>query len=101
MASAARKRRRAAPRWEPSVPPSIVMQPLDPELLELPPIATPAPVVAKAPASQPPTVAPPAAVTDEWADKQPARSANLVMLWLLLPFIAVILWQLLFDGTYE
>lgn len=93
MASAARKRRRAAPRWEPSVPPSIVMQPLDPELLELPPVT-------KAPATQPPTVAPPAAVTDEWADKQP-RSANLVMLWLLLPFIAVILWQLLFDGTYE
>ena len=47
------------------------------------------------------TASPPAAVTDEWADKQPARSANLVMLWLLLPFVAVILWQLLFDGTYE
>jgi len=100
---AARKRRRAAPRWEPTVNPVVFMPPVQGEEPEdeMEARAPHVQIMKRPVAPEPPAAPAPAAAQDEWADKKPTRSANLVMLWLLLPFVTVILWQLLFDGAYE
>lgn len=89
-------RSKKSPRWEPPIVPAVVLgtsaehRSGEPRMVRIE-------VTGASPVPAPQPIEPVDEAVDPWSrpEAMPTRSANMVMLWLLIPFVAVVLYGLL------